>query len=269
MTMGLVGIELAGPFVSKMKNPKKDFSKAIMYATIGIILAYILGSVSLLLIKSPDQFSTANGLLEVIETIMHTVNMAWIAKLIFFLLFIGNMGIAIVWLVGATKMTIDGNDSHIFPEFLVRKTNNGVHMNALIVQGVIISLIMIVNMTLPSVEALYNFLVLMISVFMFIAYFLMSYSYLKMKLDRSNKYANSTKTWGGKIAVFSIFAFPATVCIISVIYIISQPIGNPWIYELQILGGPILFGIIGLYLYKRKEKYDKRINREQLKMNKD
>ena len=269
MAMGLVGIELAGPFVSKMKNPRKEFSKVILYATIGIILAYILGSLSLLLIKSPDEFNTASGLLEVILTIMNAANIHWVATILFFLLFIGNMGIAIVWLVGATKMTIDGNDPRIFPEFLLRKTKKDVHMNALIVQGIIISLIMIVNSTLPSVEALYNLLVLMISVFMFIAYFLMAYSYIKMKMDNRGKNLTSFEMPGGIISSFIIFILPATVCIISVVYIIAQPIGNFYVYEFQVLGGPVIFGIIGLHLYKRKEKHDKRINREQLKMNKD
>jgi glutamate:GABA antiporter len=269
MAMGLVGIELAGPFVSKMKNPQKEFSKVILYATIGIILAYILGSLSLLLIKSPDEFNTANGLLEVILAIMDTANMHWVATILFFLLFIGNMGISVVWLVGATKMTIDGNDPKIFPEFLLRKTKKGVHMNALVVQGVIISLIMIVNSTLPSVEALYNLLVLMISVFMFIAYFLMAYSYIKMKLDNSGKYKSTFEIPGGIVSSLIIFILPAAVCIISTVYIIAQPIGNPYIYEFQVLGGPVIFGIIGLHLYKRKEKHDIRIKNEQLKINND
>jgi glutamate:GABA antiporter len=257
MATGVCGIELAGPFVSNMKNPRKEFPKAILLSAIIIVVAYILGSLSLLLIESPDKFSTVNGVVEIITIIAAKLNLSWLAILLFLMMTVGNLGIAIVWLVGGTKMVIEGNDPKIFPKFLTKKTKNNIPQNALVVQGVIITLIMLVNATLPSVHSLYEILVMMTSIFMFIAYMFMFYAYLTVKWDNTGKYKNGFKLPGGKVTAFIIFALPAIVCCIAIGLSIINPIGNTFTYLLQIVGGPIIFGIIGIMLYESRNKSSK------------
>lgn len=247
------GAEVSAPFLSKMRNPQKDFPKAIIIAAVAIVICYIIGTLSILFVISPSNFSTTDGLLKVIDIVFSQVHMKWVASVIFVLIALGNLGGVVLWLTSPTKMFIDGNDPRIFPKFILKKTNDNLPLNAMILQGIFITFIVLVGNFLPSVAALYEVLVMASSILLFITYMFLVIAYLRMKFTRikSATFEIPGKKTGAVIA--SLLAL--ILCFVSVIVpIISIPSGNnPVIYEFEVVGGPIILLFLGYLLFRREK----------------
>ena len=251
----LAGAEVSAPFVSRMKNPQKDFPKAILLAALLIIVCYIIGTLAIICVVAPAKFSAANGIFQVLLIVFSQVHLGWVATIIFLLIAIGTLGSMLIWIVSPAKMFIDGNDSRMFPEFFVKKTSDGIPINAIIVQGFFITLIVISGDFLSTVAEIYDVFVMASSVLMFITYMLLLIAFLKMKFRKKRTKA-VFEVPGKRTGAIILFVLAFSTCIASVIIpIISLPPGsNVFIYELEVIGIPAFLGFLGYLLYRRKEK---------------
>ena len=247
----LAGAELSAPFVSKMKNPQKEFPIAILLATVLIILGYIVGTLAIVLVVSPDNFTTSNGIFEVLLIVFTQVHMKFLAILIFVLIAFGNLGGMMIWLVSPTKMLIDGNNPKIFPKFFIKKSPDGLPVNAMLVQGIFITAIVILGNLLSTVDKIYDTLVMASSVLLFVTYVMLLIAYIKMKFTKKHKLIFEMP--GGKIGAVIAFLLAFIMCLVAIaIPIISVPASNVFIYELEVIGIPILLGILGYVFYTRR-----------------
>jgi glutamate:GABA antiporter len=247
----LAGAELSAPFVSKMKNPQKNFPIAILMATVLIILGYIVGTLAIVLVVSPDNFTTSNGIFEVLLIVFSQIKMKFLAILVFILIAFGNLGGMMIWLVSPTKMLIDGNDPKIFPKIFIKKTADGLPVNAMIFQGIFITCIVVLGNLLSTVDKIYDTLVMASSVLLFVTYVMLLIAYIKMKFTKKRKLIFEMP--GGKIGAVIAFILALSICLAAIIIpIISAPASGTLIYELEVIGIPILLGIIGYIFYTRR-----------------
>lgn len=254
ISTGMAGAEVSAPFIAKMQNPRKDFPLAILFSAVCIILCYIVGTLSIIFVIAPSDFNTVDGMFKAIQFVFAEIRLGSIAMIMFLLTAIGSLGAMILWLVSPTKMFIDGNDPKIFPKFITKKTKDNLPLNAMIIEGFFITIIVLLGNLLPSVNALYNVLVIASSILMFITYILLVMAYLKMKFTKRNItiFEIPGKRVGAVIASILILA----ICAISIVIpIISIPSGNNiFLYELEVIGGPIILFMIGYWLYQRKKE---------------
>lgn len=59
LLLAVAGAEVGGTYVKNMDNPKKNFPKAIFIATFLIGFAYVVGSIAVLVVSSPETISNA------------------------------------------------------------------------------------------------------------------------------------------------------------------------------------------------------------------
>jgi len=255
LSFAMAGVEISSAFVRDMDNPKKNYPKAIFISAILIAAAYILGTVALNLVIAPGKIGADNGILQLIYIVTQSMHASWIGTVVCFLIFFSGVTGVVVWIIGAIRMFTEGNDEKFIPKFLKEENKNGVPGKALIVQAIIITIIMIITTIMPSVQSIYMTLVLMSTMFMFITYFILLIAFIKMKF--SSKDASSEELFeipGKKTgALIATLVALASVVVTIVIPIVS-PTGNFIAYESQIIGGPILFAIIGWLIYRFKAK---------------
>jgi glutamate:GABA antiporter len=218
----LAGSEVSAPFVSKMKNPQKTFPLAIILATILIVLCYIISTLAIILVVSPNDFNTSNGIFEVMLKVLNQIHLGYIASVAFILIAIGNLGAMVLWLVSPAKMLIDGNDPKLFPKFILKKTPDGLPINAMIAQAVFITFIVLLGNCLSTVDSVYNVLVMATSVLIFVAYALMLIAYIKMKFRVKEKLIFEVP--GGKTGALIAFTLAFLMCLANIIIpIMSYP----------------------------------------------
>ena len=249
----LSGAEVTAPFVARMKNPQKNFPRAILLATLLIIVFYIIGTLAIVCVVSPDKFSTASGIFQVLMLVFSQIHLKWLAIVIFILIGIGTLGSLLIWIVSPAKMLVDGNDHRIFPHFFAKKTSDGLPVNAIITQGIFVTLIVIFSDFLSTVGNIYNVLVMASSILMFVTYMLLLLAFIKMKFAKKRASA-VFEVPGKKTGAVIVFVFAFTTCIVSIIIpIISlPPHSHIFAYEIEVIGIPALLGFLGFLLYRRK-----------------
>ncbi len=155
-------------------------------------------------------------------------------------------------------MLFESTRQGVFPEFFVRLNDDGMPRNAMIVQAVLITLITLFTSFMPSVESMYQVLILMTTITYFIPYILLFGAFIKLRKshpDTPRPYRVPGGTPGALlVAIVGLFSVMLGIFLPFVPgkdLVTSQAI---MIYELEIAGGPLLFGLAGFLLYRRFEQ---------------
>ncbi|HBM14815.1 MAG TPA: hypothetical protein DD381_00465 [Lentisphaeria bacterium] len=257
LTFAMSGGEITSPFVADLKNPRKDFAKATLISAAVITLCYIIGTIAFTLILNPSEIGAASGPIDVIAQASKKVHIAWFADIIAVMIVISSIAGAIIWMVGNVRMFIDGNDDKYIGKFLKKQNINEIPSNALILQSLVVTLIVLATSLMKSVENIYIALIVMATIPMFIVYLILIFAFLKLKfkMQKDGKFMGSySAPWGKAGAlVFFLIAGISTLATI-IIPIFSPGDNNVFIYEAEVIGGPIIFLVIALLIMKRANK---------------
>jgi len=163
-----------------------------------------------------------------------------------------EFGAVLLWLIAPTIMFFEEKvpNSKLSPVFYKMNKNN-VPMNAMILQGVVITIIMLGTTYLPSVNSIYNILLFMATIVYFIPFLFIAIAYIKA--SKNNHFHKPLLSRRMAIIV-------GYTCFVSVLFgiIISfmppsdlSSLHQIIIYELELIGGPLLIIISAIFLYKK------------------
>ena len=163
------------------------------------------------------------------------------------------------------KQLFKGVPKGLLPEKLTRENKNGIPMNAVWLQTIIVSAFLIaIGFSGGSTStALYNKVVLIMTVAMTVPYFFIVIAYIKFKKNKNIKKSyeffsvKSGVVWGIITAATLLFAN-----IFSIIQPILEGETNAISNTLWLAAGPIIFAAVGWILYKRYEIKKKRLVNE-------
>jgi glutamate:GABA antiporter len=262
LTLAMAGVELSSPFAASMKNPSKDYPKAIVISGFCVCLAYILGTVALTFVLPPSKIGAASGILTDIIHITSVMGAPIVGKILCFLIFLAPFAGCIVVLLASTRFFVDGNDKNSLPKIFLHKNKNDVASKAIIMQGLIVTAIIIATNLLSTVELIYAALVLTGTILLFIPYLILIFAYFSLKFKQRSKYKNAPFKvpfgYTGAIIAGSIVIFTTLITIF--IPMVSPPAGQSALkYEIILIGSPALFIIIGFIMhgYVRNKRVNK------------
>ena len=257
LSYALAGGEITSAFVTDLENPKKQFPKATLISAGIIALCYILGTVALTLLLSPNEIGAASGIFAVIAKATGNIGMLWIGKIICFLMAVTAIAGLLIWTSGIIKMFTEGNDPKFIPEFLRKENKYNVPANALFVQAAVVTFIVLCTSTMKSVENIYMVLVVMATITQFLIYLivLMAYWKLKLVLQKDGKLKGVFEIPGKKTGAFIAFFIAIFSTIVTLfIPVLSPGNNNILIYELEIIGGPIFFAFLAWLIIRRAKR---------------
>lgn len=156
------GCELVGPYVTKMKNPKNDFPKAMITLAIMTAFLTIFGSFALGIYFNANHMPNdlkMNGAYYAFKMIGHQYGVGdfllyvWAWTSVFF-----NCALLAVLLDAMTRMLISDTGDRYMPKFLRKKDKNGLPINGYILTVSLSSFIMILGIFLPDMNDIFNWL---------------------------------------------------------------------------------------------------------------
>jgi amino acid transporter len=240
----MAGIEIIPTFANSVKNPKKNLFYGLIVAAVILVSLYILATVALNLVASPDSIGSASGLMTAFEIIGKEFHWAWFPKLMAFLLTFAEFAAVSIWLLAPVIMFFKCTPRGILPDWLHKTNKHDSPRNALLFMGLIVTIIVLLTNFLPSVDIMYQALILMATVLYFIPYLYLVVSYIKL-VEGKLKYT------------FGILVFISTT--LGILFSFQPPSSltsgsEILIYELELIIGPSVFILIGLLLYKFRKK---------------
>ena len=236
----MAGIEIIPTFANSVKNAKKTLYYGLILSAIILLSLYILGTVALNLVASPDSINGAAGLMQAFEIIGQRFDLEWFPRFMAFLLTFAEFAAVSIWLLAPVIMFFKCTPKGILPAWLHKTNKHDSPRNALLFMGVLVTIIVLLTNFLPSVNVMYQVLILIATVLYFIPYLYLVVAYIKLMGNRY-KY------------IFGILVFISTS--LGILFSFQPPSDiqtthGIFVYELELILGPAIFIVIGWLLYK-------------------
>lgn len=236
----MAGIEIIPTFANSVRNVKRNLYYGLLASAFILLGLYILGTVALNLVSSPDSINGTSGLMAAFEIIGHRFEWAWFPKLMAFLLTFAELAAVSIWLLAPVVMFFKCTPRGILPEWLHKTNKHDSPKNALVAMGVLVTVIVLLTSFLPSVNVMYQALILMATILYFIPYLYLVVAYIKLMSSKFRYLLGFLVFISTMLGILFSFQPPSDI----------QTLSEILIYELELVIGPTIFILIGWALYK-------------------
>ena len=167
------GMEMGGIHVSEMKNPARNYPKAIFIGAAITVIIFVLGTFSIGVIISKDDINLTQSLLIAFDNYLTYIKASWFSPIIAIALAFGVLAGVLTWVSGPSKGVFAVGKAGYLPPFFQKSNKNGVQKNILFVQGGIVSVLGLLFVVMPSVQSFYQILSQLTVLLYLIMYMLM------------------------------------------------------------------------------------------------
>ncbi len=254
LMFGLSGIELIPIMSGSVKNARQTVRRGLIISGILIMSMYIIGTIAINLIINPSKLNNTTGLVETLVIVCNKINFYGMAELIILFLILVEFGALVIWLVAPTILFFECVEPGILPASIQKLNKNNIPANALLLIGVLVSIIVWLTEYLPTVNSIFTILVLLGTVVYFIPYLFLAIAYIKLKLTKQLQINVLNKSIG---VMCALFLFVSVTIGIILSFVPNRDIiqfKDIIIYELEMILGPLVFLLAGYWLYKHRVK---------------
>lgn len=142
--LGLAGVELSAYHVAESKNPKRDYPRALLIATVVILTVYILGTLAVVVLVPQAELSLLGGLAQAFEVFFNSIGVQIGLPVIAFFLFFGSLAGVNTWTIGPAKGLLVCAEDGFLPPVLKKVNKKNVPTGMLIFQAIIGTLLSLV-----------------------------------------------------------------------------------------------------------------------------
>lgn len=150
-----LGMELAAVHVRNVRDPQKNFPKAMYFSVILILTTMIFGSLAIAFVLPHDQIGLVNGVMQAFTNFFSAYHLSALMPLMVILLLLGSLGGMVNWIISPAKGLLLAADHGYFPQWFYKLNKHGVASRVLILQAVLVTILCGGFMLFPSVNAIY------------------------------------------------------------------------------------------------------------------
>ncbi|MEU2503683.1 APC family permease [Streptomyces sp. NPDC007863] len=242
--LSYAGMEMNGVHVSSLREPKREYPKAMFLATGLVLLIFILPALAIAWVMPSDQLSLTAGLMQAFQAFFDHFSIGWMTRVVGVMLVCAALGGMLTWLSGPAKglVLLSRQEGYLPPAF--QKFNKAGSPTAIMVaQGVVTTLIGILYAFSDSVSSSYwMFSVITVQIYL-IAYLLMFVAVVKLRRTQpgvERGFRVPAVTWVASIG------FVASVLALVIGFVPPDQFdGEPlWRYLLVVGGGLLVLGLL-------------------------
>ena len=180
------GMEMMGIHVMDVKNPSKNYPKAIIIGSLVTVCIFVLGTFSLGFIIPAKDISLTQSLLVGFDNYFHYLHMSWAGPIIAIALMFGVLAGVLTWVAGPSKGIFAVGKAGYLPPFFQKTNKNGVQKNILLIQGCVVTLLALLFVVMPSVQSFYQILSQLTVLLYLIMYMLMFSAAIVLRYKMKN-----------------------------------------------------------------------------------
>ncbi|GAB5411570.1 MAG: APC family permease [Chlamydiales bacterium] len=253
--LGFAGIEITAVYASEVKNPQKDYPKALLLSGLAIVGVTLLGTLAIGIVTPKGEINIVTAAMQAIAYFSHSIGMSWLVPLLAILVTVGALGNITAWLVGPNQgLLIALQETKRLP-YLAKTNKYNMPSNMMFIQGGIISLLASILLLMPKVSSAFWILTALATQLYLLMYMMLFAAFLILR-KKSPDTHRPFRVPGGKVGMWSIGGMSLLGAFGSILLGFVPPssieIGNIFFYE-----GFMVFGIIVLAswpLIERKKK---------------
>lgn len=254
---GLVGMEMSASHAKEVKNPARDYPKALLYSTTIILGSLIFSTLAISIVIPAKELNLVAGTLQAFSCFFTAFHMQWMTPVIALLIVIGAIGGVSAWVLGPAKGLLVATRDGSLPASFSKTSKGNIPVTILIWQGLIFSVLSSVFVLMPSVNAAFwlltdvtAILALFVYIFMFSAAIYLRFKYPDV--------VRPFKIPGGKLGMIFVAGLglisTASAIIVGFFPPSQIPLGNLFTYELLLIAGIVIACVLPFVIYALQQR---------------
>lgn len=254
--LSFCGMEIATVHTYETRNPQRSYPRAMLLATVIILVTLVSGSLAIAVVLPTHQISLVAGIMQAFDAFFSAYHLHYVLPAVALMLVLGLIGSVNNWAIAPTRglayamkeLKSEGNFEKL--------NKHGAPSRLLVAQAVIVTIISLLYLMLPSVNAVYwlfTALASQIYMVMYVMMFITAIVLRKKKIERKKGFLIP----GGLVGVSVVAAFGMIGSIFTLFIGFVPPsdvgISSPIRYEVLIWLGLILMVVVPWIWVARKK----------------
>ena len=238
------GMEVTAVHVTEMKDPRKEYPRAIFIAMAIIVVVFTLGSFALAAVIPEASISLTAGLMQGFGDLLSTFHLHWLLPVIGFLVAFGAVGGVIAWIAGPSKGLLATAKDGELPPFMQYTNKHGVQTHILWIQGAIVTLLSLVYLLMPTISSAFFVLTALTALLYLTMYGLLYATAIKLRYSQPDV-ERTYKVPGGNLGMWLVVGVGFLAILFAFIVGFFPPaqltVGSPTFYVIFLIAGEIIF----------------------------
>jgi len=201
--LSLCGMEMSAIHAKDVENPQKDYPKAIWISALIILVMTILGVLSVAFVVPEKEISLAAGALQAITLFLNSYHLEYLTSILAVLIIVGAIASLSTWIIGPSRGLLAAAQTGDLPPFFRKLNEHTMPVALLLTQACIVSFLSLLFVFMPTVNAAYWILTVLVAQVYLVMYLLMFAAAIKLRYKRPNV-LRSYRVPGGNLGMWII-----------------------------------------------------------------
>jgi amino acid transporter len=248
------GMEMNAVHVSSLRNPGREFPKAMFLAMGLVLVIFILPALAISWIVPAEQLSLTAGVMQAFDAIFAQFGSQWLTPIVGIMLVAASLGGMLTWLAGPSKglLLISRREGYL-PPFLQRLNKHGVQQNILVTQGILTTVIAMAYAFIPDVSSAYWIFSVITTQVYLIMYLLMFVAAARLRRSQPD---HPRGYRAPMLVALCGIGFAASLAALLIGFVPPSQFGDGsvGVYLAIVAGGALGLGLLVPYLFYRLRK---------------
>jgi len=256
----LMGLEMSAVHAEEVKNPERDYPRALLISSLIIVITLTLASTAIALVIPANQLDIISGLDQALATFLHAFHLQSLMPLVLLMILIGGFGGMAAWVIGPTKGMMIAAQDGCLPQCLASHNRFNAPHGMLFLQCVLVVLLCSLFLYFPTINAAYWLLSDLTAQLALIFYVILFASALRLRYKTARK-ASAYRIPFANTGIWVAALTGIGACLFGIVVGFFLPdniaIKSPLMFDLLLLGGIVIAILVPLLLYQGNKAIQK------------
>ena len=251
------GMEMNAVHVNQLKDPRSQFPKVMLVATVLVLLILILPPLAISWVVPAADVSLTAGIMQAFDAVLSFFGIQWLTPIIGLAIVSASLAGFLTWLSGPSKsLLLVAREGGYMPPWFQRTNPAGVQVNILVAQGILTTILALLFAFVPAVSnAYWIFMTITTSVYllMYLSMFVAAYNLRKRQPDHPRGYRAPV------LPLLCVVGFLSSLAAVCIGFVPPSQLGTLSTsgYLFFVGGGVLLLGLIVplLFLWLQKPSW--------------
>ncbi|GAB4582860.1 APC family permease [Nocardia sp. IFM 10818] len=183
--LSYAGMEMNAVHVSSLRDPGKEYPKAMAMAVGLVLIIFIVPAVVISWVVPAQNLSLTAGVMQAFDGFFNHFGIGFLTPVLGVMLVAAALGGMLTWLAGPSKgLLLIGRKEGYLPPVLTRVNKHGVQQNMLVAQGIVTTLLALLYAFIPDVSSAYWILSVITTQVYLIMYVLMFAAAIRLRRNQ-------------------------------------------------------------------------------------
>ncbi|GAA1752179.1 putative glutamine/gamma-aminobutyrate antiporter GadC [Luedemannella helvata] len=252
------GMEMNAIHVKEVRDPTRNYPIAVMIAATGTVIIFVLGTLAIAFVVPQADINLTQSLLTAYDDMFTWAGISWAGPIVAAALAVGVLAGIVTWVAGPSSGLLAVAKAGYLPRFFQVTNASGMATHILLLQGLVVTLLSVLFVVLPSVQAVYQILSQLTAILYLIMYILMFTAAIYLRYSQPNR-PRPYRVPGGSAGMWIIGGAGLIASLIAFGFSFIPPgqinVGSPALYVGLLVGLTVIAVVIPFVIYAKRKAH--------------